>query len=53
VTIVVPCGTSGTAPGGSGRRDGSSWGEWDAKNSLNELDPGARNARGSRPASAA
>ena len=42
VTIVVPCGASIAAPGGSVRPDGSSVGAWAERNSVKDEDPGTR-----------
>src|SRR6478609_8741371 len=48
-TIVVPCGASRLAPGGNGRRAGSSSGATCPTNSLNDAEPGTVNAWGNRP----
>ena len=40
--VVVPCGASTAAPGGSERPDGSRVGAWVERNSVKDEDPGTR-----------
>ncbi len=48
-TMVVACGTSGTAPAGSARPLGSRCAAYPDRNSVKDDVPGVRNAAGSRP----
>src|SRR4051794_10418566 len=48
-TIVVPCGASGTVPGGTARPPGSRRGSCSWRKSAKDAEPGTWKARGSRP----